>query len=158
MQTLRGGRPYRVTGANKLTGEDVEITVEAFDEADAARAANRQGVFVSGCVAAGSDGSTWAGRAPSAAAPPIAPGAVAPPAAGPAAPGRATTFAEAVARDPVVQRLVRAHPKLALCVSRLNREDRNLLSDLVGEPMGISYRDSAHVGNLMKEADQWEPT
>ena len=146
MRILRGGREYRVTGANSQSGQDVEITVEAYDEADAARAANRQGVFVSTCVAAGDDGSTWAGSAPPAAAP----------ADGPAALGPATTFAESVARDPVVQRLVRAHPELALCVSRLNREDRNLLSDLVGEPMGVSYRDSAHVGRLMKEVDQWK--
>ena len=67
MKNLLGGRLYRVTGASSKTGEDVEITVTANDDADAARAANRQGVFVSGCVAAGPNGSTWAGSAPSAA-------------------------------------------------------------------------------------------
>ena len=142
MSMLRGGRPYRVTGANSQSGQDVEITVQAYDEADAARAANRQGVYVTGCVAAGADGGTWADSAR-----PVAP------AAAPLATARAPTFAETLARDPVVQRLVRAHPKLALCVSRLNAEDRNLLSDLVGEPLGVSYRDSAHVSKLMKEAD-----
>jgi hypothetical protein len=140
MQALRGGRQYRVTGASSQTGEDVEITVEAYDEADAARAANRQGVFVSGCVAAGADGTTWAASAPSAV---------------PAAAPPEMTFAEAVARDPVVQRLVRVHPQLGRRVKRLNEEDLIFLSTLVAEQMGISYRDSAHVGNLMKNANKW---
>jgi len=61
MQTQRSGILFRVTGASSKTGEDVEITVEAYDEADAVRAANRQGVFVSSCVPAGATGSTWAG-------------------------------------------------------------------------------------------------
>jgi hypothetical protein len=52
MASLRGGRPFRVTGASSQTGEEVEIVVDAYDEADALRAANRQGIFVSGCVAA----------------------------------------------------------------------------------------------------------
>jgi hypothetical protein len=64
MKTLSSGRLYRVSGASRQTGEDVEITVEAYDEADAGRTANRQGVFVSGCVPAAGDGSTWAGSAP----------------------------------------------------------------------------------------------
>ena len=147
MQTRGSGRLYRVTGASSQTGEDVEITVEAYDEADAARSANRQGVFVSRCVAAGPDGSTWATSAPAAAPP-----ADAPPAAAPT-----QTFAEAVARDPVVLRLVRAHPKLGERVRRLNEDDRNFLSDLVGEGMGISYRDSATMERLMKQADTWNP-
>ena len=66
MKTLKGGRLYRVFGASSKTGRDVEITVEAFDEADAARAANRQGVFVSGCMPDASTGSDWAGSVPSA--------------------------------------------------------------------------------------------
>lgn len=144
MQPLRGGRPFRVIGASSRTGEDVEIIVEAYDEADAARAANRQGVFVSRCVAAGADGSTCASG------PTAAPPAAAPPAATPPA----LTFAEVLARDPVVQRLVRTHPQLAPRVRRLNEEDRASLSDLVGEGIGISYRDSAHVGNLIKGADK----
>ena len=40
MNTLEGGRLYRVSGASGRTGEDVEITVEAFDEADAARSSD----------------------------------------------------------------------------------------------------------------------
>ena len=52
MGSLRGGRPFRVTGASSQTGEEVEILVVAYDEADALRAANRQGIFVSGCAAA----------------------------------------------------------------------------------------------------------
>jgi hypothetical protein len=56
---------YRVTGASSQTGQDVEILVEAYDEAGACRAANRQGVFVSACVPAGADGSGWADRPPS---------------------------------------------------------------------------------------------
>jgi hypothetical protein len=131
---MRTGRLYRVTGASSKSGEDVEITVEAHDEADAARAANRQGVFVSACVAAGADGSSWAAGAPSAA--PVV-----------AAPQQ--TFAEGVARDPVVQRLVRAHPQLGYRIKRLNEEDMVYLSTLVEEQMGISYRDSAHMARLM---------
>ena len=142
MQTLRGGRLYNITGANSKTGEDVQITVEAFDEADAARKANRQDVFVSGCAPAGSDGGAWASSAARAAAPPAA--------AVPAAAADVTTFAEAVARHPVIQRLVRAHPKVAERVRRLNADDRDYLSDLVGEDLGISYRDSADVQRLMK--------
>lgn len=144
MKALKGGRLYRVTGASSLTGEDVEISVEAFDEADAARAANRQGVFVSGCVADRAGGE-WAALAPP--APPAARPAAAPPAA--AAPK--LTFAETVAADPVVQRLVRAHPGLALRCKRLNHEDRGFLSALVTQQMGISYRDSAHVCAVMKD-------
>ena len=64
MGTLRSGRMYLVTGASSQTGEDVEIVVEAFDESDAARAANRKGVFVSSCRPAAEDGSTWAASAP----------------------------------------------------------------------------------------------
>ena len=135
MQPLRGGRSYRVSGASSKTGEDVEIIVEAYDEADAARTANRQGVFVSRCVAAGADGSTWAAAAPTARAP-------------------ALTFADVVARDPTVQRLVRTHPQLAQRLKRLNEEDREFLSELVGEGIGISYRDSAHVRDLMNDADK----
>jgi hypothetical protein len=138
MKTLRGGRPFRVTGASAKTGEDVEITVEAYDEADAARAANRQGVFVSACVAAVGDGTEWGGS----------------PAAAVQAAAPTTTFAEVVARDPVVQRLVRAHPMLAPRVSRLNDEDRACLSALVDQQLGISYRDSAHVGKLMNRAER----
>jgi hypothetical protein len=63
MGSLRGGRPFRVTGASSQTGEDVEIVVDAYDEADAARAANRQGIFVSGCVAAGPSGGSAAAGA-----------------------------------------------------------------------------------------------
>jgi hypothetical protein len=143
MQPLRGGRPYRVSGASSKTGEDVEIIVEAYDEADAARMANRQGVFVSRCVAAGADGSTWAAAAPVAAVP-----------AAPPAPPPALTFADMIARDPTVQRLVRTHPQLAQRVKRLNDEDREFLSELVGEGIGISYRDSAHMRDLMKDADK----
>jgi hypothetical protein len=147
MKTLRGGRLYRVSGASSRTGQDVEITVEAFDEADAARAANRQGVFVSGCVPDGANGSDWAASAPSAAPPAAAP---------PAAAGVVVTFAEAVAADPVVQRLVRRHPQLGPRCKRLNREDQEFLSALVAEQMGIGYRDSAHVGALMKNAGKWK--
>ena len=57
MQRLhRGGNQYRVSGANQTTGQDVEITVEAYDEADASRTANRQGIFVSTCVAVAAEG------------------------------------------------------------------------------------------------------
>jgi hypothetical protein len=150
MKTLRSGRQYRVTGASSQTAEDVEITVEAYDEADAAWAAHRQGVFVSGCVPVGADGSNWAGSVPSP-APSPAPPAPAPPVA---APGR--TFAEEVARDPVVQRLVGLHPQLAPRVKRLNEDDLLCLSALAAEGMGISYRDSAHVGKLMKNAAKWK--
>jgi hypothetical protein len=146
MKALRGGRLYRVTGASSQSGEDVEITVEAYDGADAARAANRQGVFVSGCVAAGADGSDWAASAPPAA----------PPQAAPAAAPPRMTFAETVAQDPVIQRLVRINPQLGYRVKRLNEEDQSYLATLVGEQMGISYRDSAHVGKLMSDADQWK--
>ena len=150
MQPLRGGRPYRVSGASSKTGEDVEIIVEAYDEADAARMANRQGVFVSRCAAAGADGSNWAASPPTAAALGAAPAA--PPA--PPAPQPALTFADLVARDPIVQRLVRTHPQLGERVKRLNEEDREFLSELVAERIGISYRDSAHVRDLMKDADK----
>ena len=142
MNPLRSGRLYQVTGASSQTGEDVEITVEAHDEADAARAANRQGVFVSGCKAAGADGSTWASAAARAAPEVVAP----------AAASMGMTFAETVARDAVVQRLVRTFPGLGSRVDRLNAEDRAYLSDLVGEKMGVSHRDSAHVRRLMDDA------
>ena len=46
----RGGREYRVYGANESTGKDVEVILRAYDEADAARLANRQGIFVGHCV------------------------------------------------------------------------------------------------------------
>ena len=141
MKTLRSGRLYKVSGASSRTGEDVEITVEAYDEADAARAANRQGVFVSACVPAGDDG-TWAGSAAPAAVPTPAPAAPTP------------TLAEVLARDPVVQKLVRAHPQLAKVVTRLNDDDRASLSALVKEEMGVSYRDSAYVGRLINDAEQ----
>ena len=145
MKTLRSGRLYRVTGASSQTGEDIEITVEAYDEADAVRSANRQGIFVSGCVSAGPDGSNWARSAPSAAAAiPVQPAEASKP-----------TFAEAVARDPMVLRLVRTHPKLEDPLKRLNEADRDFLSALAGEEMGISYRDSADMGRLMKRADTW---
>ena len=145
MNTLRNhGRLYRVTGASGQTGEDVEITVEAYDESDAARAANRQGIFVSRCEAVGTDGSTWAAKRPAATDPstPVA--------------ASATTFAETVARNPVVQRLLRTHPQLAPRLKRLNAEDRGFLCDLVGEEMGISYRDSVDVSNLMKQGGRVE--
>ena len=140
MAMLKSGRLYRVTGANSRTGEDVEITVEAHDEADAARVANRQGVFVSRCVPAGPDGSNWA----SAASAPSDPA--------PAAAANGITFAEVVARDPVVQKLVRTHPELAGRIKRLNKDDQEYFLSLVTEEMGISYRDSAHVANLMRNA------
>ena len=153
MKTRGSGRLYRVTGASSQTGEDVEITVEAYDEADAARAANRQGVFVSGCVPAGADGSGWAASAPSC-APSPAPSSAPPAPAPPAAPRR--TFAEEVARDPVVRRLVALHPALARRVKRLNEDDLLCLSALVAEDMGISYRDSEYVRKLMKNAAEWK--
>jgi len=68
----RSGTPYRVSGADRVSGKDVEITVAAFDETDAARMANGQGIFVSACVAVAATG----------------------------------TFAQVVADDSVVQRLV----------------------------------------------------
>ena len=139
-QGLRtGGRQFRVIGASSKTGEDVEIMVEAYDEADAARAANRQGVYVSKCVPA--DGSSWASGRAAAPAAPAAATAAAP----------ALTFADMVGRDPVVQKLVKAHPDLGPRVKRLNADDRYFLSDLVAEPLGISYRDSAHVARLMAD-------
>ena len=146
MNSLKGGRPYRVTGASAKTGEDVEITVEAYDEADAARAANRQGVFVSTCVAAGSDGAEWGGS----------PKPAAPAAAAKADEASKMTFAETVARDPVVQRLVKAHPSLGPLFRRLNESDRASLRALVREPLGISYKDSAHIEKLINQAAQFE--
>jgi hypothetical protein len=74
----------------------------------------------------------------------------------PAAAAPKMTFAETVAGDPVVQRLVSIHPQLAYRVKRLNEEDQAYLSALVAEQMGISYRDSAHVEKLMKDADKWK--
>jgi hypothetical protein len=65
------------------------------------------------------------------------------------------TFAQAVARDPVVLRLVQTHPKLEDRLKRLNDADRDFLSALAGEEMGISYRDSADMGRLMKKGDTW---
>lgn len=56
MNALRPSRSYRVSGADNASGKDVEITVAAFDEADATRTANRQGIFVSSCVAAAAEG------------------------------------------------------------------------------------------------------
>ena len=52
----RSGHPYRICGADRVTGQDVEIVVEAYDEADAARAANRQGVLVAACAAVSDEG------------------------------------------------------------------------------------------------------
>jgi len=54
----RSGHPYRVSGADGVSGRDFEITVAAFDEADAARTANRQGMFVSTCVAISARGTS----------------------------------------------------------------------------------------------------
>jgi hypothetical protein len=66
------------------------------------------------------------------------------------------TFAETVARDPVVQRLVKAHPSLAPLFRRLNDSDRASLRALVREPLGISYKDSTHVEKLMNQAAEFE--
>jgi len=54
----RSGHPYRVSGADGVSGKDLEITVAAFDETDAARTANRQGMFVSACVAVNAMGAS----------------------------------------------------------------------------------------------------
>jgi hypothetical protein len=62
MNALRPSRSYRVTGAHHTSGKEMEITVAAFDEADATRTANRQGIFVSGCVAAAAEGSSGGGN------------------------------------------------------------------------------------------------
>lgn len=56
MNALRPTRPYHVSGANNASGEEVEITIAAFDEADATRTANRQGIFVSSCVPSAATG------------------------------------------------------------------------------------------------------
>ena len=52
----RGGRDYRVYGADQATGKDAEIIVRAYDEADASRMANRQGLFVGHCVPVAAEG------------------------------------------------------------------------------------------------------
>jgi hypothetical protein len=54
----RSAHPYRVSGANGVSGKDLAMTVDAFDEADAARMANRQGIFVSSCVAVAARGAS----------------------------------------------------------------------------------------------------
>jgi hypothetical protein len=57
MDNLRlRGQPYRVSGANQISGEDVEVTLNAHDEADAMRMANRQGILVSTCTAVAAQG------------------------------------------------------------------------------------------------------
>ena len=142
MREMRHGRMYRVTGASSATGEDVEILVEAHDEADAARAANRQGVFVSACAPAGGDGSNWAAQARD--------DAKAGDAAPAAAPAPATSFAQSVAGDAVVRRLVRAFPQLDFPVKRLSTDDRKYLANLRRSGLGVSAEDADHVRELMK--------
>ena len=46
----RGGREFRVYGADQVTGKDAQMIVVAYDEADASRLANRKGLFVCSCV------------------------------------------------------------------------------------------------------------
>jgi hypothetical protein len=133
---------YRVTGASGATGQDVEILVEAHDEADAARAANRQGVFVSACAPAGGDGSNWAAPARD-----VAKAGAAAPAA---APAPATSFAQSVAGDAVVRRLVRAFPQLDFPVKRLSTDDRKYLANLRRSGLGVSAEDADHVRELVR--------
>ena len=52
----RGGRDYRVYGADQATGKDAEIIVRAYDEADASRLANRKGLFVGHYVPVAAEG------------------------------------------------------------------------------------------------------
>ena len=136
------GRPYKVSGANAQTGEEVELTVRGFDEADARRTANRQGVYVSGGVPASGDGSGWADAAPR---PPAAPDA----SDAPDASGR--TFSQAVAEDAVVRRLVKKFPDLKARFRWLNADDERFLSNLVGHVPGVSHRESAHVARVIQE-------
>jgi hypothetical protein len=143
MNNMRNGRTYRVSGASSVTGEEVEILVEAHDEADAARAANRQGVFVSGCAPAGADGSNWAAKARDAGR--ANAGAPAAAAAAPAA-----SFSQSVRGDPVVMRLVRAFPQLDFPVKRLDDDDRKYLANLSRAGLGVSAEDAAHVRELMR--------
>jgi hypothetical protein len=49
-QVRRGGRDFRVFGAHQSTGKDVQLVLQAYDERDASRMANRQGIFVNRCV------------------------------------------------------------------------------------------------------------
>ena len=44
------GMYYRITGADKHTGKNVELVVEATDEKDALRQASERGVFVLSCA------------------------------------------------------------------------------------------------------------
>lgn len=125
MNNMRGGRMYRVMGANQENGEDVEMTVEAMDEADAARLANRRGVFVSSCVAAG------AGAAPS--GPP------------------AMTFSQVLAEDGMVRSLVKRFPLLDHRLKRLSERDQAYLSDLVNELAGVTHRESLHMACLIRD-------
>jgi hypothetical protein len=148
MNNMRNGRMYRVSGASSVTGEEVEILVEAHDEADAARAANRQGVFVSGCAPAGADGSNWAAKARDAG--PANAGA--PAAAAPAAdrPAPAASFSQSGRGGPVGIRLVRAFPQLDFPVKRLDDDDRKYLANLSRAGLGVSAEDAAHVRQLMR--------
>ena len=129
------GREYKVSGAHSETGEEVELTVQGFDEADARRSANRQGVYVSDCAPAAGDGSGWADAAPRPAAPDAS--------------GR--TFSQAVAEDPVVRRLLKKFPDLKARFRWLNGDDERFLSNLVGHVPGVSHRDSAHVARVIQE-------
>ena len=52
----RGGRDYRVYGADQATAKDMNIIVRAYDEADASRLANRHGLFVGHCVPVAAEG------------------------------------------------------------------------------------------------------
>ena len=122
------GRPYRVCGADRVSGTDVEITIEARDEDDALRTANRQGVLVSECTPLGPDQ--------------IASGDDT---GGPTAARLAQTLAD----DPVVQKLLVKFPGLSRRIGRLDEEDRSFLANLVRTLHGVSYRDSAHVAGLV---------
>jgi len=146
MNNMRNGRTYRVSGASSVTGEEVEILVEAHDEADAARAANRQGVFVSGCAPAGADGSNWAAKGRDAGGA----NAGAPAAAAPDRPAPAASFSQSVRGDAVVMRLVRAYPQLDFPVKRLDDDDRKYLANLSRAGLGVSAEDAAHVRELMR--------
>ena len=60
------------------------------------------------------------------------------------------TFYDAVANDPVMQKLLGKFPQLAHRLRRFNVDDEAQLSNLTDGFQGIGHRDSLHVARLIR--------
>lgn len=126
---------FRITGADRESGNDIELTIDAMHEEEAMRRANHRGIFVSTCVPVKDPVPVLAGS-------PIA-GAE----SAVAAPQR--TFAQAVIEDKVVQDLMKRLPQLAWRFKRMDPDDVMYLCKLTPGSGGISNRELSHLRQLI---------